>query len=60
MFIPYLTYLRSKKVYSEYIFEQIQVYTTNTIMEFQTTQSFVKGFRRSLQLVFFKTQYYQM
>ncbi len=42
-FIPYLTYLRCKRVYSEYIFEQIQVYTTNTIMEFATTQSFVKS-----------------
>ena len=41
--IPYLTYLRCKRVYSEYIFEQIQVYTTNTIMEFATTQSFVKA-----------------
>ena len=41
--IPYLTYLRSKRLYSEYIFEQIQVYTTNTIMEFATTQSFVKS-----------------
>lgn len=41
--IPYLTYLRCKRVYSEFIFEQIQVYTTNTIMEFQTTQSFVKA-----------------
>lgn len=43
MFIPYLAYLRCKKVYSEFIFEQIQVYTTNTIMEFATTQSFVKA-----------------
>ena len=43
MVIPYLTYLRCKRVYSEYIFEQIQVYTTNTIMEFATTQSFVKA-----------------
>ena len=42
-FIPYLTYLRCKKVYSEFIFEQIQVYTSNTIMEFGTTQSFVKA-----------------
>ena len=42
-FIPYLAYLRCKRVYSEYIFEQIQVYTTNTIMEFATTQSFVKS-----------------
>ena len=41
--IPYLTYLRCKRQYSEYIFEQIQVYTTNTIMEFNTTQSFVKA-----------------
>lgn len=43
MFIPYLAYLRCKKVYSEFIFEQIQVYTTNTIMEFNTTQSFIKA-----------------
>ena len=42
-FIPYLTYLRCKKVYSEFLFEQIQVYTSNTIMEFATTQSFVKA-----------------
>ena len=42
-FVPYLTYLRSKRQYSEYIFEQIQVYVTNTIMEFGTTQSFVKA-----------------
>lgn len=41
--IPYLTYLRCKRIYSEFIFEQIQVYTTNTIMEFQTTESFVKA-----------------
>jgi hypothetical protein len=41
--IPYLTYLRSKRIYSEYIFEQIQIYTTNVIMEFNTTQSFVKS-----------------
>ena len=43
MFIPYLSYLRCKRVYSEFIFEQIQVYTSNTIMEFATTQSFVKA-----------------
>lgn len=43
MFIPYLAYLRCKKIYSEFIFEQIQVYTTNVIMEFNTTQSFVKA-----------------
>jgi hypothetical protein len=41
--IPYLQYLRCKRLYSEFIFEQVQVYTTNTIMEFQTTQSFVKA-----------------
>ncbi len=41
--IPYLTYLRCKRQYSEFIFEQIQVYTTNTIMEFNTTQSFIKS-----------------
>ena len=42
-FVPYLTYLRCKKTYSEFIFEQIQIYTSNTIMEFGTTQSFVKA-----------------
>lgn len=41
--IPYLTFLRCKRIYSEFIFEQIQVYTTNVIMEFATTQSFVKA-----------------
>ena len=41
--VPYINYLRCKKVYSEFVFEQIQVYTTNTIMEFATTQSFVKA-----------------
>lgn len=41
--IPYLAYLRCKRLYSEFIFEQIQVYTSNTIMEFATTQSFVKA-----------------
>lgn len=39
--IPYITYLRCKRQYSEYIFEQVQVYCTNTIMEFATTQAFV-------------------
>lgn len=43
MFVPYLSYLRCKKVYSEFIFEQIQTYTSNVIMEFATTQSFVKS-----------------
>ncbi len=42
-FIPYLAYLRYQRIYSEYIFEQIQIYTTNVIMEFNTTQSFVKS-----------------
>ena len=41
--IPYLTYLRCKRQYSEFIFEQVQVYTTNTIMEFATTKAFVKA-----------------
>ena len=41
--IPYLSYLRTQRIYSEYIFEQIQIYTTNVIMEFNTTQSFVKS-----------------
>lgn len=43
LFIPYLTYLRYQKIYSEFIFEQVQIYTTNVIMEFTTTQSFVKS-----------------
>ena len=42
-FIPYLAYLRCKRIYSEFIFEQVQVYVTNTIMEFSVTQSFVKA-----------------
>ena len=41
--IPFLTYLRYKRIYSEFIFEQIQVYTTNILMEYQTTKSFVKA-----------------
>lgn len=43
MVVPYLAYLKYKRIYSEYLFEQIQVYTTNTIMEFSVTQSFVKA-----------------
>lgn len=43
MLVPYLAYLRYKRLYSEFIFEQIQVYTTNVIMEFATTQAFVKA-----------------
>ena len=42
-FVPYLAYLRYKKIYSEFIFEQVQVYTTNTIMEFAVTESYVKA-----------------
>ncbi len=42
-FVPYLTYMRCKKAYSEFIFEQIQIYTTNVIMEYNTTQAFVKS-----------------
>lgn len=42
-FIPYLSFLRYRRIYSEFLFEQIQVYTTNVIMEFNTTQSFVKS-----------------
>ena len=42
-FIPYLAYIRCQRVYSEFIFEQIQTYCTNVIMEFNTTQSFVKS-----------------
>lgn len=41
--VPYINYLRCKRLYSEFIFEQVQVYTTNVIMEFATTQSFVKA-----------------
>ena len=48
-FIPYITYLRCKRQYSEFIFEQIQVYTTNTIMEFATTQAFVKSLEGVVQ-----------
>ena len=43
LMVPSLAYMRCKKAYSEFIFEQIQVYTTNVIMEFNTTQSFVKA-----------------
>ena len=42
-FIPYLTVLKYKRVYSEFLFECIQTYCTNVIMEFNTTQSFVKS-----------------
>lgn len=41
--IPYLAFLRCKRVYSEFIFEQVQTYTSNVIMDFATTQSFVKS-----------------
>ena len=49
--IPYLTYLRCKRQYSEFIFEQIQTYCTNVIMEFNTTQSFVKSFNITFEYV---------
>ena len=42
-FVPYVTYLRCKRQYSEYLFEQVQIYCTNTIMEFATTQAFIKS-----------------
>lgn len=42
-FIPYLEYLRCKRLYSEFVFEQLQTYTTNVILDFQTSQSFVKS-----------------
>ena len=42
-FIPYLAYMRCQRVYSEFIFEQIQTYCTNVIMEFNVSQSFVKA-----------------
>ena len=41
--IPYLSYLRTQRIYYEYIIEEIQTYCTNVIMEFNTTQSFVKS-----------------
>ena len=41
--VPYISFLRCNRIYSEFIFEQIQVYTSNTIMESATTQSFVKS-----------------
>ena len=41
--VPYISFLRCNRIYSEFIFEQIQVYTSNTIMEFATTQAFVKS-----------------
>jgi hypothetical protein len=43
MFIPYLTYLKNNKTYSEFIFEEVQVYCSNVINEFNATQSFVKS-----------------
>ncbi len=42
-FIPYVSFLRYKRIYNEFIFEEIQVYCTNVIMEFTTSQSFVKS-----------------
>ena len=43
MGVPYIKYLKTNKLYSEYLFECIQVYCTNVINEFTTTQSFVKS-----------------
>ena len=48
-FIPYLTVLKYQRVYSEYLFECIQTYCTNVIMEFNTTQSFVKALEGVLE-----------
>jgi len=48
-FVPYLAYLTNKKVYSEFLFEQVQVYTTNVIMEYNTTKSFVKALEGVVQ-----------
>lgn len=42
-FVPYVNFLRYKRVYNEYIFEEVQIYCTNVIMEFNTSQSFVKS-----------------
>ena len=42
-FVPYVNYLKYKRIYNEYIFEEVQIYCTNVIMEFNTTQSFVKS-----------------
>ena len=42
-FVPYVNFLRYKRIYNEYIFEEIQIYCTNVIMEFNTSQSFVKS-----------------
>ena len=41
--VPWLNYLKYKRIYNEYIFEQVQTYCTNVIQEFGTTQSFVKS-----------------
>ena len=48
-FIPYLTVLKYKRIYSEYLFECIQTYCTNVIMEFNTTQSFVKSLEEPIK-----------
>ena len=49
LLVPYLAYLKTKRIYSEFVFEQVQVYTTNTIMEFATTKSFVKSLEGVIQ-----------
>ena len=43
LFVPYVNYLRYKRIYNEYIFEEVQIYCTNVIMEFNGVQSFVKS-----------------
>ena len=48
MVIPYLTYLRCKRLYSEYIFEQIQVYTTNTIWNLRQLNHLSKLWKASM------------
>lgn len=48
-FIPYISFLRYQRIYNEFIFEVIQVYCTNVIMEFNTSQSFVKSLEGVLE-----------
>lgn len=43
IFVPIVNYMRLKRIYNEYIFEEVQVYCTNVIMEFNVSQSFVKS-----------------
>lgn len=41
--VPYFVYLKYKRIYSEFIFEQIQIYASNVLIEFSNTKSFVKA-----------------